>query len=105
MLGAVKPGDEITYQISYKNYKNEAAKIIIIDKLDDNVKFVSASNGGSDPHTEHGGTVSWTIENVGAGDEGVVTLTVKVLDSARKPGKVVNTASVQVGDDPAVNTQ
>ncbi len=50
--------------------------------------------------------MTWTLENVAPGAEGMVTLTVKVLDSARKqndgPGKVQNggeTSTVSVGND------
>ncbi|MCR5542768.1 MAG: DUF11 domain-containing protein, partial [Eubacterium sp.] len=102
-LGGVNVGDEITYEISYKNYKSTAADIKIKDTLDPNVEFVSASNDG----TESSGVVNWTIANVAAGAEGTVTLKVKVLNGALKseggPGKVINggdNATVQVGDDP-----
>ncbi len=104
VLGGVKVGDEITYEISYKNYKAEAADIVIKDKLDANVEFVSASNGGAN----NSGTVEWTIASVPAGESGTVTLTVQVLDTAleshdpKGPGKVVNggdTATVKVGND------
>ena len=95
VLGAVKVGEEITYEILYRNYKDVAATVKITDKLDPNVSFVSASNGGA----ASGGVVTWTLENVKPGNEGVVTLTVKVLEGAKKPGKVVNTATVQVGND------
>ncbi|MBQ6515131.1 MAG: DUF11 domain-containing protein, partial [Clostridia bacterium] len=105
LLGSVKPDDEITYEISYENYKKVAADIIITDKLDEHVEFVSAS----EPGTNVNGTVTWTIKNVEAGKKGTVTLTVKVLESALQskegPGKVVNggdTATVQVGTDPAL---
>ena len=99
-LGAVKPGDEVTYTISYKNYKKEAADITITDRLDENVDFVSAS----EPGTERSGVVTWKLENVAAGGEGVVTLKVKVLDSARTKGKVDNSANVQVGNDQEFTT-
>ena len=47
VLGNVNVGDEITYEITYRNYKTEAATVIIKDKLDKNVEFVSASDGGT----------------------------------------------------------
>ena len=104
-LGGVKPDDEITYAISYENYKKVEADIVITDKLDEHVAFVSASAPGENKN----GTVTWTIENVPAGTKGTVTLTVKVLESAlvsnAGPGEVVNggdTATVQVGTDPAM---
>ena len=102
VLGGVKVGDEITYEINYRNYKAEAADIVIKDTLDTNVEFVSADNGG----TEADGVVTWTLTGVEAGKEGKVTLKVKVLAGALKSeggkGKVVNggnTASVKVGSD------
>ena len=75
-LGPVNVGDEITYQISYRNYKAEAATVTIKDTLDENVQFVSASDQG----TEADGVVTWTLNNVPAGANGSVTLKVKVLE-------------------------
>ena len=96
---------EITYAISYENYKKEKADIVITDKLDEHVAFVSASEPGENKN----GTVTWTIKDVAAGTKGTVTLTVKVLETALEsqegPGKVVNggeTATVKVGTDPAM---
>jgi len=103
VLGMLKPGDEVSYEISYKNYKGTAADVVISDKLDANVEFVSASSGG----TLNGGKVTWTIAAVPAGESGKVTLTVKVLESALEskggPAKIVNggdSATVKVGGDP-----
>ena len=106
-LGALQAGDEITYEISYTNYKSIDSDVIIKDTLDKNVEFVSASDGGK----LNNGVVTWNIPNVGAGTEDKVTLTVRVLESALEsnggPGKVVNggrnsngenTATVQIGD-------
>ena len=112
VLGAVKVGDEITYEISYKNYKTRKADITIKDELDHNVEFVAASDHGTctdaDALTNGGGTVTWTIKDVEAGASGKVTVTVKVRESALTSlggkGKVVNggkTATVQVGNDQA----
>ena len=100
-LGEVKVGDEITYRITYTNYKSEAADVVIKDKLDPNVQFVSADNGGKFAS----GVVTWTIKNVPAGKTGSVTVKVKVLEGALKSSglKVVNggnTTTVKVGDDP-----
>ena len=106
ILGPVKVGDEITYEISYRNYKKEAADVVIKDMLDPNVAFVSASDDGSHSGEKAGGIVTWTFKAVPAGKEGKVTLTVKVLEGAMKSkggeGKVVNGgpgATVKVGND------
>ena len=78
VLGAVQVGDEITYQISYLNYKTEAADVVIKDKLDANVAFISASDDGV--HSKD--TVTWTLKGVKPGKAGTVTLVVKVLEGA-----------------------
>ena len=118
-LGAVNVGDEITYQIDYKNYKDTSADIVITDMLDKNVAFVSASEGGVYDKKTH--TVKWTFKDVPSGKIDKVTLKVTVLEGALKskggPGTVVNggigqpdhvtninvaTTTVKVGDDPEI---
>ena len=99
-LGGVNVGDEITYEISYMNYKTVAADVVIKDKLDANVEFVKASDGGANAS----GTVTWTLKAVPAGANGKVTLTVKVLEGALTStgSKVVNggeSTTVKVGND------
>ena len=107
-LGGVQVGDQITYEITYQNYKDVDADITIKDKLDDHVKYISSQPAGTHAGTtdEHGGTVTWTLLGVPAGTAGKVSLTVEVLESALVSkggeGKVVNggeTATVQVGND------
>ena len=104
-LGSVEVDDEITYEITYRNYLTEDADVVIKDKLDPNVEFVDASDEGEYDEDTH--TVTWTLEEVPAGESGSVTLTVKVLKGALEskggPGKVVNggkTATVKIGDEP-----
>ena len=100
LLGSVSAGDEITYKISYKNYKSKTADVKITDPLDENVDFVSASDGGR----EKGGTVTWTIKDVAAGKEGNVTLKVRVKDGVK--GELINNqAHVQVGNDAVFDTE
>ena len=114
VLGGVKVGDEITYRITYKNYKATAANVVIKDTLDKNVAFVSApAETASDAGFAHeagkpeNGAVTWTIAKVPAGQEGTVSLTVRVLEGAlvsnSGEGKVVNgddeTTTVKVGND------
>ena len=81
--------------------------MIIKDELDPNVKFVSASDGGTYAKTGH--VVTWTLKDVPAGKQGKVTLKVKVLEGALTekggPGKVVNDATVKVGNDSEFRTE
>jgi uncharacterized repeat protein (TIGR01451 family) len=100
LLAGVNAGDEITYEITYKNYKKSAADVVITDPLDPNVKLVEASDEGK----EAGGVVTWTIRSVEAGQSGKVTLKVKVKDGVK--GELINNkAQVRVGNDSAFDTE
>ncbi len=100
---SVRVGDTLTYSISYINVQKTAADVIITDVLDDGLTFVSASDGGAyDAATR---TVTWVIPDVASNAGGSVTLTVTVNENARGTNEVRNTASVQVGDEPAEETE
>ncbi len=98
----VKVGDTLTYGITYKNDHSTTATIMITDVLDEGLDFVSATDGGTyDPETR---TVTWVLEDVAAYTKGYVTFTVTVNETALVKDEIENTASVQVGNDPAVDT-
>lgn len=102
----VAVGDEITYKISYKNYKEKTASVTITDPLDAGVDFVSATdNGFYDASTRK---VIWTLTDVEAGTGGEVTFTVKVNEGAR-PAEgdsytIKNQAGVKIGNDYEIKT-
>ena len=81
---AVKPDDDITYEISYKNYKSTAATVTITDKLDRNVTYKSSEPAGEYDEGTH--TVTWTIPSVDAETTGSVELVVTVLENAKTAG-------------------
>ncbi|MCD7929354.1 MAG: DUF11 domain-containing protein, partial [Clostridiales bacterium] len=97
---SVAVGDTITYTISYYNHLGTAATVVVTDELDAGLDFDSAEGGTYNEETR---TVTWTIENVAAHTSGKVTLTVKVNENAKKT-TVSNSASVQIGDNKAVDT-
>lgn len=94
----------ITYKITYVNYTDDEAKVIVIDQLDDGVDFVSAhwngvtlnapstSNPNPSPSVEQSGVkisydaasrrVTWEITVVGSRTDGNVTMVVKVNEDA-----------------------
>ena len=105
--GFVNVGDELTYTISYYNYNDEAATVVITDKLDSGVTFVSASDEGD----ESNGTVTWTLENVEAHTSGTVTLVVEVNETAKLQvagetvASVSNDATVTIGNYTATTNE
>ncbi|MCH5191527.1 MAG: hypothetical protein J1F23_05115 [Oscillospiraceae bacterium] len=88
--------DEITYTISYVNYKNAEATVTVTDRLDPGVDFVSASCEGVEltavgsvdknditiTYDEDLHTVTWKIKNAAPFSNGMVTLVVKVNENA-----------------------
>ncbi len=115
---AVEVGDTITYRISYENVSENPMTILITDPLDVGLDFVfapetpavegsyTAPAGVNDASAR---TVTWMLENVPAGTKGYVELTAQVNAKAVKPGtttnQVANQASVQFGNNPAINTE
>ena len=93
-------GDTLTYTVSYKNTESDPATVTITDPLDKGLDFVSADNNGVYDQDTH--TITWTIPDVAAGAEGTVSFKATVNASAEQ--KVENTATVQVGNNPAVDT-
>ncbi len=75
--GVAEPGEQLTYTITLTNAGTSAAvNQSITDRLDPNVTFVSASNGG----TQVGGNVEWTGLTVPAGGNLALTVVVRVVD-------------------------
>lgn len=96
----LKKGDKVTYEISYYNYLDTKADIVITDPIDDALVFVKANKGG----VYKDGEVVWKLKDVPAGEEGKVTIVLKLKDDLKKGGKVYNTATVKVGNDPEMST-
>jgi len=91
----VKMGDRVTYDITYSNYQETAATVVIADNLSAGVDFVSATNGGL--YDEATRTVTWTLPAVPGGVIDMVSLVVQVNASAL--GRIENHATVWVGDN------
>ncbi len=106
----VQVGDTLTYIIYYMNSYDDPATVTITDVLDEGLDYVSSNPNATVSTDEDGHTVlTWTIEDVPGRDEEreddlYVTFTATVNETALVKNEVDNTASVQVNDDPAVNT-
>ncbi|MBO9664654.1 hypothetical protein [Dokdonella sp.] len=75
--GVAEAGEQLTYTITLSNSgSSDALDQSITDRLDPNVTFVSADNGG----TLVGGNVQWTGLSVPAGGSLALTVTVRVAD-------------------------
>ena len=104
----VEIGQKVEYRIGYRNHKNTAVSVRIVDKLDDGVKFISASDGGVYDAAKH--TVIWNIAKLAPFADGEVTLTVEVTEAARKLANdetmatVKNTATVKFDNDAETET-
>lgn len=104
----VEIGQKVEYRIGYRNHKNTAVSVRIVDRLDDGVKFISASDGGVYDAAKH--TVFWNIAKLAPFANGEVTLTVEVTEAAREladgetMATVNNTATVKFDNDAEIET-
>ena len=95
----VKPGQKLTYAITYKNTTGEERDVTITDKIPAHTTFVSADNGGK----YEAGKVTWT-NKVAKGETFKVKFTVKV-DKDVNGQTLTNTARVNDGiNDSDTNT-
>lgn len=92
---AVQVGDQITYDITYANYDETAATVVITDVLPAGVDFVSATSGSLYDIATH--TVTWTLTGVPGGAGGTVSVVVRVNQYAIVA--IEDYATVRVGDN------
>ena len=95
-------GDELTYTITAMNYESSAADIVITDTVPASTVYVNGSateNGVYDAAT---GKLTWTFADVAAGDS--VTVSFKVVVTEAAADAINNTATIQVGNNPAYTT-
>ncbi len=73
----VEKGAQLTYTLEWRVTGNEPAdNVVLVDELPFGTQFISASDGGVfDPAT---GDITWNLGNKVPGDEGLVTLVVRV---------------------------
>ncbi|MCR4710367.1 MAG: Cna B-type domain-containing protein, partial [Clostridiales bacterium] len=100
----VEAGQELTYEITYVNTTGKTVEeVTITDKIPENTEFVEADNEG----VFKNGKVTWKIYDVTDGEEVVVTVVVKVKDSANgqalKNKAVVNDGTNKYESNEVVN--
>jgi uncharacterized repeat protein (TIGR01451 family) len=85
-VDVASPGDVITFTLSVGNGGNATAENVTLeDLLPDGTTFVSASGGG----TLSGDLVRWDLGNLSVGEQGSVSLTVRV-DADQVSGDYIN---------------
>lgn len=97
----VRVGDTIVYKISCENASQNEANILITDKLEEGLDFVSATDGGTFDTASR--TVTWKLTVPADTSERQVSLTAKVSGKAVK--RVENTANVRFDDLPGIDTE
>ncbi len=98
----VAAGSQILYTIVYRNEGNgDALGVTIVDTMPQVTTYVSSSQGGTfAAGPPEGGTVTWNIGTVKAGEEGMVTMTA-LVNNQLLPGTVItNKAQVRSSDGP-----
>ena len=89
--GKVKAGDTLTYTVKVRNTGEVSAKNVEVkDKAPEGTTYVKANNGGIKADN---GEITWTIEEIKAGEEQEVSFEVTVNDINDKE-KIKNKATV-----------
>ena len=109
----VQVGDVLTYTIEAKNVLTTAADIIITDYVPNGTAFVAGSaavDGVADEAMvpDSNNVLTWSLQDVPAGESRTVSFRVTVLPSALNTnvvaGTIQNTAKVSIGNTPAIST-
>lgn len=95
----VSVGDKLTYVLSYRNVTGQPAKVVITDTLDSDLVFVEGSAGEG---VFADGTITWTFENVPAGEE--VTVSFQAVVKSTADQTVSNQAQIVENDVSVVFT-
>ena len=84
--------EELTYTLQASNTDKAATAygVVVTDKLDSHVTFVSASNGG----TYKDGEVTWNLGSMAAGQTTPLSVTVQVDSDVSAKAEITNTARI-----------
>lgn len=101
--GELQVGSVLTYTISYKNPEADVATVTITDEIPDGLDYVDGSASNNASYDAETRMLTWTLENVSAGETGTVTFQASVNENAVE--KVDNKATIQIGEnDPKYET-
>ena len=95
--GELQVGSVLTYTISYKNPESAEATVTITDKIPEGLDYVEGSAGNNASYDAKTRILTWTLENVPAGEKGTVSFKASVNESA--VDKVENKATIQIGEN------
>ena len=101
--GDVKVGDTLTYEISYVNPYDEPTEIVISDTLMDGLTYVDNSANPAEGFEVDGQNLGWVF-TADANEKGTVSFDAIVNENAFKVDNVTNKASIEVGNDPTIDT-
>lgn len=93
----VQVGDELVYTIHYYNDTDQTTTVTVVDQIPAGTEYVDGSATLSGELVN--GALTWVIENVPAGQGGIVSFKVKVTAAALTYNPLKNTATIQIGDN------
>ncbi|MBN2129395.1 MAG: DUF11 domain-containing protein [Sedimentisphaerales bacterium] len=104
VLEFVEPGQEFVYQICFDNLANEYTvhNVAIVDRLPDEVTFVSADGDGSfGEYDQASHTYTWTYPWLSPGATDCVEVVVRLSDAAIPGSVVMNQAVIDSDETPS----
>ncbi len=100
----VKTGDILTYRIFYSNPTDEVSIVKVFDEIPKGSTYVDNSATNNGVYNTSNKSLEWTFENVKPQESGFVEFAVK-CDLNDEIKEIINTASVQINNNPKQNTQ
>ena len=110
---AVTVGDILTYKIKVVNNEGSTASAVVTDKVpvgtelvEGSISFDANGTGATGTGAENNGTINWNITGIPANGVVYVSFRAEVTAEALHgaAGTLENIASIQIGNDPAYNT-
>ncbi len=93
-----QPGDTVTYTLTYSNAGNLiATSVVITDDVPLSVTNLSVDSSGAGITPRNGTRYVWDVEDLSAGEGGVITLT-GTLSNPLAAGSINNTATIATAD-------
>ncbi len=113
ITGNVHVGQVISYSILFHNDLTTASTVTITDKIPEGTAYIAGSADHDGVYDERSNTITWTLENVLPGTNGMVSFDVTVTADAITPESagdttddIINSASIKVGsNDPRVTNK
>ncbi len=103
--GVLNPGETITYTLTFSNNSlYPALGVVITDEVPITVTNVTSSSSGAIITPTSGFTFAWTVEDLAAGEGGIITITGQISGASNTFANTATITTTSVDSDTSNNT-